>query len=204
MPSTVLRANDGSLLSIAPERWHRDVTPTELLTLDGVTGPVLDVGCGPGRFVVGLARRGIVALGIDPAPGAIAAARRRGASVLQRSVFDSLPGERRWRAVLLMDGNVGIGGDPVSLLGRCQELLEPGGTIIAELHPPGIGERRHRARLEQGELTSPWFTWAEVGVDAIDGIATATGLRVDRVDRILTEGRWFARLVSEERLRVVA
>lgn len=204
MPATRLRARDGAVLRLDTERWHGEATVAEMSVLAGVMGPVIDVGCGPGRFVVGLARRGVVALGIDPVPGAVHAARRRGACVLQRSVFDPLPGERRWRTALLMDGNVGIGGDPVRLLSRCRALVAPSGTIVVELHPPGTGERHHRARLERGSVMGPWFEWAEVGVDAIDGIAMAARVRVERIDRSALEGRWFARLVASELLDGVA
>ena len=41
-----------------------------------------------------------------------------GGPALVRSVFETLPGEGRWDTVLLMDGNIGIGGDPAALLGR--------------------------------------------------------------------------------------
>jgi SAM-dependent methyltransferase len=200
----VLRTHDGSRLPLDTERWHRDATAAEMAVLAGIEGPVLDVGCGPGRFVVGLARLGVVALGIDPAPGAVAAARHRGAAVLQRSVFDTLPGERRWSTALLMDGNIGIGGDPVRLLRRCSALVGSAGTIVAELHPPGIGDRRHLARLEHAGATGPWFRWAEVGVDAIDAVALAARLRVDRIDLADRESRWFAWLRAEEQLSGVA
>ena len=96
-----------------------------------MAGPVLDVGCGPGRLVLGLAQRGTVALGVDPAPAAVALARSRGAPVLQRSVFDPLPGQGRWRTVLLADGNIGIGGDP-----------EPAAAPLRR----APGRRRHRGR----------------------------------------------------------
>src|SRR3954470_24648711 len=107
----VLRNDAGAVLALDPGRWHGTVTKAEARLLSSIEGPVLDVGCGPGRLLVGLGCRGVAALGIDPAPGAAAWARRRGATVLQRSVFDQLPGEGRWMTVLLMDGNIGIGGD---------------------------------------------------------------------------------------------
>ena len=53
--------------------------------------------------------------------------------MLQRSVFDRLPGERRWGTVLLLDGNIGIGGDPVRLLRRCADLVRPRGQVLAEV-----------------------------------------------------------------------
>jgi hypothetical protein len=119
--------------------------------------------------------------------------------VLQRSVFDPLPGEGRWMTVLLMDGNIGIGGDPVRLLRRCQELVAASGAVVVETHRPGAGLRAHRARLERDGAAGPWFSWAEVGADAIDGLAAAAGLGVVGVDESTTEHRWFATLRSQAR-----
>src|SRR3954471_23913550 len=141
----VLRTDAGTMLTLDPGRWHGTVTGAEARLLSSIEGPVLDVGCGPGRLLVGLGHRGVAALGIAPAPGAAASARRRGATVLQRSVFDPLPAEGRWMTVLLMDGNVGIGGDPVRLLRRCCELADAAGAVVVETHPPGAGLRAHRA-----------------------------------------------------------
>jgi SAM-dependent methyltransferase len=166
-----------------------------------MAGPVLDVGCGPGRFVVGLAHRGTVALGVDPAPAAVALCRSKGAPVLQKSVFDPLPGQGRWRTVLLADGNIGIGGDPERLLRRCRDLLADDGTVVVEVEPPSCasaGWRPYRARLERGPACGPWFNWAVVGADAIAGLARAAGLRLLRLEPIPAEGRWFAHLGRHE------
>ncbi|HEY3143875.1 MAG TPA: class I SAM-dependent methyltransferase, partial [Acidimicrobiales bacterium] len=56
----------------------------------GAAGPVLDVGCGPGRLVHALLARGRAALGIDLSPSAVAEAKARGALVLRRDVFAPL------------------------------------------------------------------------------------------------------------------
>src|ERR1700676_4536689 len=103
---TVLRSESGERLPLAPGRWHGPPTPGERVLVENVAPPVLDVGCGPGRMVAALGGRGIPALGVDPAPAAVALTRRRGAPALQRSVFDRLPGEGRWGTVLLLDGNI--------------------------------------------------------------------------------------------------
>jgi SAM-dependent methyltransferase len=44
---------------------------------DGVTGPVLDVGCGPGHWTAFLRDRGVAAEGVDLTPEFVAGARRR-------------------------------------------------------------------------------------------------------------------------------
>jgi SAM-dependent methyltransferase len=195
--TVVLRAEDGTRLPLDPCRWHAEPTPAEERLVDSMTGPVLDVGCGPGRFVVGLAQRGTMVLGVDPAPAAVALCRRKGAPVLQKSVFDPLPGQGRWRTVLLADGNIGIGGDPERLLRRCGELLVHDGTVVVEVDSPSAhpaGWRPYRARLERGRSLGPWFSWAVVGADAIPELALAAGLRLLRLEPIPAEGRWFAHL----------
>jgi SAM-dependent methyltransferase len=193
-----LHLADGSIRPLHPDRWYGKPSPGEMQLLHGIAGPVLDVGCGPGRLVVGLGRLGVVALGIDPAPGAVQACRRRGAPVLQRSVFQRLPAEARWRTVLLADGNIGIGGDPVRLLARCRGLTDAEGHVLVELAPPGTGVHRHRARLECGQTVGPWFDWAEVGVDAIEEVARAAGLAPINYQQMVGERRWFATLVAAQ------
>jgi len=193
----VLRAEDGTTLPLDPGRWHAEPTPAEERLVDAMVGPVLDVGCGPGRFVTGLAQRGTVALGVDPAPAAVALCRSKGAPVLQKSVFDPLPGHGRWRTVLLADGNIGIGGDPERLLRRCGELLAHDGTVIVEVESPRAhpaGWRPYRARLERGPALGPWFSWAVVGADAIAELALAAGLRLLHLEPFPAEARWFAHL----------
>jgi SAM-dependent methyltransferase len=189
----VLRADDGRLLPLNPTRWHGTASPAERTLLARLTGPVLDVGCGPGRLVEGLARRGVAALGVDPAPGAVALARQRGCAVLQRSVFAALPGEGRWACALLLDGNLGIGGDPVRLLQRCRDLVGPAGVVVVEVEPPGWGWLTCRARLERGRELGPWFDWSVIGADIVDAVATWSGLTVQSMVRT-AEDRWFAHL----------
>jgi SAM-dependent methyltransferase len=188
----VLRDEDGGLLPLDPTRWHGPLTVGDQRILDGIEGPVLDIGCGPGRIVAGLALQGVVALGVDPAPGAVALARARGCPVLQRSVFEPLPGEGRWESVLLFDGNLGIGGDPIRLLRRCRALARRGGTVIAEVEARGSGWRTCRARLERGGEFSTWFHWSVVGADAVAGLAERAGLGLQSLQH--ADGRCFAHL----------
>jgi hypothetical protein len=112
--------------------------------------------------------------------------------VLQRSVFDALPGTGRWETVLLLDGNIGIGGDPDRLLRRCAGLVRPGGEVVVEVDPPGTGWRPCRARLERDVDRGPWFPWAVVGCDAIPALARAASLQVRTINRV--EHRWIATL----------
>jgi SAM-dependent methyltransferase len=191
-PSLVFRDDGGRPLPFDIDRWHAPASEAEGRFLAALVGPVLDVGCGPGRVLDALARRRVAVLGVDPSPTAVALARQRGAAVLQRSVFDALPGTGRWETVLLLDGNVGIGGDPRRLLRRCGALVRPGGEVVVEVEPPGTGWRRCRARLERDSERSPWFPWAIVGCDAIGAVADAASLEVRSVRRV--ERRWIVTL----------
>lgn len=189
---TVLRADDGTVLRLDLDRWHDAPGDEELDLLDRVRPPVLDLGCGPGRHVVALAERGVPALGIDAAPSAVHTARSRGALVLERSIFDRIPGTGRWGTVLLLDGNIGIGGDPVGLLVRSARLLRTGGNALVELAGPGVASKQLHVQVERGTERGPSFPWAVLGVDDVAHAARSAGLVV--ADVWEGGGRWFSQL----------
>lgn len=188
----VLRLRSGGHRPLPVHEWTADASPLEQGLLARIDGPVLDLGCGPGRLVAALAERGITALGVDSSPSAIGLARQRGAAVLERSVFDRLPGIGRWRTTILLDGNIGIGGDAARLLGRCGELLAPGGSALVEVDPPGHPTEVVEVRLEMGDHHGEWFPWALVGMDGLATVADAEGHRV--AETWTESGRWFARI----------
>ncbi|NEC18225.1 class I SAM-dependent methyltransferase, partial [Streptomyces parvus] len=97
-----LRRSDGWLLPLDVERWCSDAGSADLSALHRCEGPVLDIGCGPGRLVAELASLGHRALGIDVSETAVARTRGLGGAALLRSVFDPLPGEGRWGTLLLL------------------------------------------------------------------------------------------------------
>ena len=111
-PGLVLRTTDGRALQLQVSRWCAPPDAADEELLRRCRGPVLDVGCGPGRLTVALTDRGIPALGVDISRAAVTLARQAGAPALRRSVFDPLPGVGQWGTVLLADGNIGIGGLP--------------------------------------------------------------------------------------------
>ncbi|KQY60750.1 hypothetical protein ASD11_09955 [Aeromicrobium sp. Root495] len=172
---------DGRTEQLDVDQWAGDPDLADRrLFLDSCTGPTLDVGCGPGRLVADLARR-LPALGIDESREAVRQARSRGAAALRLDVFDPVPGAGQWDHVLLADGNIGIGGDPVRLLGRVRDLLSPGGNVLAEVSPRGIGIIRDERRLwVDGRYSSP-FAWAVVGLDAIEMVAGDAGFEVGSI-----------------------
>ena len=188
----LVRTRGGATRALAVSHWLGPVTAVDERVLARASGPVLDVGCGPGRHVHALARRGVMALGVDVSPAAVRLARLRGAEVLEQSIFGTVPGSGTWRSALLLDGNVGIGARPAELLGRVASLLAPGGEVLVELDGPGTGIERLSVRLEHAGARSRWFGWARVGIDAIDEPSRRAGL--DVAERWRDGGRWFARL----------
>ena len=175
------------------KRWAGLADSSDVEVLSHCDGPVIDIGCGPGRMSEHLAARGVEVLGIDIVPEAVVLTRARGASALRRNVFDRLPGEGAWVCALLADGNIGIGGDPVQLLRRVADLLAPGGWVVADLAPPGAGLATRTVELECGGFRSPSFPWSVLGPESIDEVASAAGLRVHAVRE--HGGRWFVLLV---------
>jgi glycosyltransferase A (GT-A) superfamily protein (DUF2064 family) len=137
----------------------------------------LDIGCGPGRIVIALAEQGIPALGVDISAAAVRLTTDRGAAALRRPVEARLPGEGRWGSVLLMDGNIGIGGAPDVLLQRCAELVRPNGLVLVEVDPDDSLDDTSSIvlRSANGRRSRP-LPWARVGSRAIIRHARAAGL----------------------------
>ncbi|MEO6143369.1 MAG: DUF2064 domain-containing protein [Dermatophilaceae bacterium] len=160
---------------LAVGAWQR-LAPADEVLLSRCEGPVLDIGCGPGRLVESLAARGVATLGIDISTRAVTQTSARGGSVLQRAVEHRLPGEGRWGTVLLADGNIGIGGDPVALLSRCHDLLTSGGVALVEADADDDTDLRVSLTLhcDDGRVSSP-MPWARVGARPLVRLASRLG-----------------------------
>ncbi len=189
---------DGRATSVDVARWLEPPTAQELALLSEMAGPVLDVGCGPGRHTIALTERGVACLGVDVLPAVVRLARRRGAEVIEASVFERLPA-KEWRSALLLDGNIGIGADPAALMRRLRELLHPRGQLLVELDSHETGIRTHRFELGRGQWRSRPFRWTLVGSAGISVLAAQTGYHVEDVSR---DGpRSFAQLSVRTRAR---
>lgn len=166
--------------------------------LADASGPMLDVGCGPGRVVHAAIMAGHLALGIDVSRTAVDIAQEHGLPVLRRSVFHDLPAEGTWGTALLIDGNIGIGGDPEALLARCAELVRPdGGRVLVETHPDPSRDRAFDGIVvDDLRRESLPFPWAEVGAIALRGHARRAGWHLVR--EWVTHGRAFAEYVRGE------
>jgi SAM-dependent methyltransferase len=191
-PQARVRGADGRLEALPLDLWLGPVTEADMAVVEAAVAPVLDVGCGPGRLLEALEASGKAALGVDLSPEAVRLSRQRGGQAIEGCVFTDAPDAGEWQTILLLDGNVGIGGDPEMLLARVAALLAPGGTAIVEVAGPGEPTRRTRIRIECPGVTSDWFPWAEVSSDGITLVAAAAGLHDQ--GRLARDGRVFAML----------
>ena len=152
--AALVRLRDGTVLRLDLDRYLGPADESDVRVLDGLTGPVLDVGCGPGRHLHALAARGVFALGVDLSTVAVELAVGGGGRAMVGDIFGDVPGGGTWRSALLLDGNIGIGGRPVRLLERVRNLLDERGVFVVELDPPGTPTGATQARLEEHASTS--------------------------------------------------
>ena len=154
------RNHHGHRRELPMARWMGgpETAPQDRLADEHVLGhcasrPTLDVGCGPGRFTASLQQRGLPALGVDSSAAAVEMTRQRGGTAIRRDLFAPLPAEGSWEQILLTDGNIGIGGNPVRTLRRAANLLANGGIVIVEIDSPATVSLFRNAAL--GNRTTP-------------------------------------------------
>ncbi|MGH2767985.1 MAG: class I SAM-dependent methyltransferase [Actinomycetota bacterium] len=135
---------------------------------------LLDVGCGPGRHAVELARRGVQVVGIDISPDFLSVARRRAAEArVAVSFFEldasELPFEEEFDAVIsVCEGAFGLGLDDLGILRGMARALRRGRRLAV-----GAGSVFYmlKHRLGAGELDPVAMLFKEVneGVFGADG-----------------------------------
>lgn len=187
-----LRSDCGVVIDLHIDRYLGQASRAERRFLRSVSGPVVDVGCGPGRAAAYLREHGTVALGLDASPRLADLARSNGALCVNQNVFDPVPFEGRWHSVLLLDGNVGIGGDPVKMLARLGEIVEPSGRAYVEVDAAGPTQQLIVREHHKGSVGAS-FAWAVVSMEGIDGLIADSNWRCHAVHTIRdrpTGERW--------------
>ncbi len=174
-------------------KWCEEATTSERSLLQSLRGPVLDIGCGPGRLLAAARTFGMGALGIDTSTEAVRQARGRGARALEQSIFAPVPHSGHWQSLVLLDGNIGIGGNIAALLGRCREIIAPSGTLLVEVECDDQMDTVYSAVLEDEHGNrSEAFAWARTGAAALASRAQSGGWTVTAIQRL--QGRVFCSL----------
>jgi SAM-dependent methyltransferase len=146
------------------------------------TGPVLDLGAGAGRAALYLQDRGIEVTAVDSSPGAVEVCRRRGVRDVRLADLSDALSDRRWAAILLLCGNLGLGGSwdgSRQLLTRLAQQSAPGAILIGDsVDPRGPGEIRLRIRYR--DLVTPWWKQRNVSKSEIPALVHDTGWQIER------------------------
>ena len=144
----------------APHRWAYDelswTMATDRLGAPVAGRPVVDAGCGVGRWAQRLVELGHEVVGIEQSPRMLAAARGRGLGdgfvVVPGSMDDVVPPVLPARAVLAM-GSLQYTADPAATLTRFAGWTEPGGLVVVLVDSLGslVAELARSGRLDEAE-----------------------------------------------------
>ena len=179
-------AGDGSGPAMHPEWFFRGFERWEwwdrqLLPLIE-HGPVLDLGAGAGRASLYLQERGLRVTAVDASPGAAEVCRRRGVADVRLGDVNDPPTDQAWAGVLLLCGNLGLGGSWEGnrrLLARLADLAAPGAVLIGDSVTPE-GPPQVSLRIRYRDLVTPWWPQYNIAAGQIAALVEGTGWRVDR------------------------
>ncbi len=191
-PRAQLRFGDGHRGVLDVGKWLDEADEIDLRVLARAIGPVVDIGCGPGRHVEALSQRNVDVLGIDLSPEFVTMAHGYGRPVIQHSVFEPIPKRSGWACALLLDGSIGIGGCPATLLERVFRLLAPGGRALVETGAPTEPSEPLELLIESGSGHDAWMAWAALSAADAASVAEVAGLSL--TDLWEDCGRWFVEL----------
>jgi hypothetical protein len=125
-----------------------------------------------------LQERGLPVTAVDASPGAAQVCRRRGVADVRLGDVNDPPADRPWAAVLLLCGNLGLGGSwdgSRRLLARLAEVVTPGAVLVGDSVTPS-GSPQVDLRIRYRDLVTPW--WPQYNIPAprlaalVEGAAT--------------------------------
>ena len=185
--------------SFAPARRWKTV---ERRALRYARGRVLDVGCGAGRVALELQSRGRDVVAIDPSPGAVEVARRRGVRDVRLMRLEDVDAKLgHFDTALMYGNNVGLLGSRTKARRLLKALRPLTDRIVGGSNDPSrtddpahrsYRERNRRRgrlpgqlriRIRYRDLADPWFDYILVSPDEVSELVDGTGWRVDRIVR---------------------
>lgn len=182
---------------------YRHWRPHEKKAIRFARGRVLDIGCGAGRVMLHLARKGYDTVGIDNSPLAIKVCKQRGAkNAVVRSITRIGPDLGVFDTIIMFGNNFGLFGSfrrARWLLRKMYHLTTDRARIIAEATDPygttlpeHLWYQRHnrrrrrmtgqlRIRIRHKKYCTPWFDYLFVSRDEMETILTGTGWQIQRI-----------------------
>ncbi len=194
-----IERDDGLVVTLdsAASYFEAPRSEPERRLLDGLQGPVLDLGCGPGSYALHLQDRGLTVTAGDLSAGAVRVCRERGcrdARVLD--VRDLRLPEAAYGSIIVMGNTLGLHQDPASfprflatlcratkrsghLLCTTRDPLETSDPVHVAYHrrnrerglPPGMTT----VRMRYGELADEWVTLWLMTPEELDRGINGTG-----------------------------
>ena len=183
----MLEVDDGTAVPAMHPEWffrsEADWEPVERELLATVTvGPVLDLGAGAGRSALHFQQRGLQVTAVESSRGAVEVCRRRGVRDVREQDLNDPPTDRSWQAVLLLCGNLGLGGTwdgNRRLLRRLAAISAPGAVLVAD-SVDYIGRAEIGLRIRYGEKATPWWQQCNVSANEVEALTENTGWRIEQ------------------------
>ncbi len=126
------------LMDAVEERlwWYRALRTRLADALSGVSGQVLDAGCGTGGLLAALGRDrpDLRLIGLEWAQAAAARAARKAAVPVARGSVNAMPfADAGFDAVVSADVLCHAAVDPAAALAECRRVLRPGGRLVLNM-----------------------------------------------------------------------
>jgi len=151
--------------------WEREILPLV------ERGPVLDLGAGAGRAALYMQERGLRVTAVEASPGAAEVCRRRGVADVRLGDVNDPPSDLPWAGVLLLCGNLGLGGSwdgSRRLLARLAELAAPGAVLVGDTVTPD-GPAQVLLRIRYRDLVTPWWPQYNIPAGEMAALVEGTG-----------------------------
>ena len=183
----LLEVDDGTVVpAMHPEWFFREFEQWDwweqelLATIED--GPVLDLGAGAGRASLYLQARGLAVTAVESSLGAAEVCRRRGVADVRIGDLNDPPTDESWRTILLLCGNLGLGGSWEGnrlLLHRLASCSAPNARLFGD-SVNYDGRAEIGLRIRYGDLVSPWWRQRNVAAREIPALVEGTGWEIER------------------------
>ena len=186
-PTPELEVDGGDVGEAMPPSWffrgfaEWDWWERELLPL-AIAAPALDLGAGAGRASLWLQDRGAEVTAVDSSPGAVRVCRARGVRDARLGDLNHPPDDKPWRLILLLCGNLGLGGSFEGnrrLLARLAEVAAPDAVLVGDTVDPG-GDPDVRLRIRYKGEATPWWSQRNIPVREMRSLVDGSGWVMDR------------------------